>query len=196
MTHASLEFHPLTESDLPLLQARDKMSTRSILRDCLYGFALPILALAAGWGRGVAQVPLSGANPDSISIARAAHSFLVAFDSLRWEPFATAWASEASVFLPDAEQPQLLFGREAILAYFGTLFAEVRAETTTQAPTLGILPGVQDLRIRLLGAETALVTFELGRGPTRGRRTVLWRWDRSGLAWRIVHLHASRLSGG
>ena len=171
------------------------MSIRPILRHCLHGFAL-LLAVAGGWGRSVAQVPVSGANPDSINIARAAHSFLVAFDSLRWEPFVTAWAPEASVFLPDSEQPQLLVGREAVLAYFRTLFAEVRAEATTQAATLGILPRVHDLRIRLLGAEVALVTFELGRGPTRGRRTVLWRWDPSALAWRIVHLHASRLSGG
>lgn len=172
------------------------MNICPILRQCLYGFALPLLAVAGGWGRSVAQVPLSAASPDSISAARAAHSFLVAFDSLRWEPFAAAWAPDGSVFLPDSEQPQLLVGREAVLAYFRTLFADVRAEAATQPATLGILARVQDLRIRLLGAEIALVTFELGRGPARGRRTVLWRWDPSALAWHIVHLHASRLSGG
>jgi hypothetical protein len=172
------------------------MSIWPILRHCLRGFAILLLAIAGGSGRSDAQVPSSGATPDSIGIARAAHFFLVAFDSLRWEPFATAWAADASVFLPDSEQPQLFVGRDAVLAYFRTMFADVRAAATTQVATLGILPRVQDLRIRLLGAETALVTFELGRGPTRGRRTVLWQWDSRARAWRIVHLHASRLSGG
>ena len=171
------------------------MSIRPILRHCLLRSALSLLAVAGGGGRSFAQAPLSGASADSISIARAAHSFLVAFDSLRWESFATAWAPDASVFLPDSDQPQLFVGGDTVLAYFRTLVADVQA-ATTQPATLGILPRVQDLRIRLLGAGIALVTFELGRGPTRGRRTVLWRWDPSELAWRIVHLHASRLSGG
>jgi hypothetical protein len=157
---------------------------------------LVFIAVAGGWSRGVAQVPRSGTTPDSTGLAIAAQSFLVAFDSLRWEAFAATWSSEASVFLPDPDQPQLIDGREAVLAYFQSLFADVRAQATTQAPALGILPRVHDLRIRLLGSQLALVTFELGTGPARGRRTLLWRWEPPAQAWRIVHLHASRLSGG
>lgn len=127
---------------------------------------------------------------DSASVARAAMTFLVAFDSLRWAPFAAAWASRATVFLPDEERPHLLTGREEILRYFRELFDEVRPKQ----PSLGILPAVRDYRITFAGSTVALLTFELGDGAMPGRRTLVWAWDAPSSRWLLTHLHASRLS--
>lgn len=133
-------------------------------------------------------------RPDSASVASAVRAFLVAFDSLRFASFADAWAHDATVFLPDADQPHLLSGRPAVLAYFRTLFADVRADSTTGAPTLQILPAVRDLRIRMTGPGSALVTFELAGGSEPARRTLVWAWSPGAGAWELVHLHASRLT--
>lgn len=131
---------------------------------------------------------------DSLGVAQTARAFLVAFDSLRWEPFATFWSIDATVFLPDAETPHLLVGRRAVFNYFRSLFADVRSTAQTATPTLGILPTLHDLRILLLGPTTALVTFELGSGKSPGRRTTLWQWNSTVQAWQLVHLHASTLT--
>lgn len=149
-----------------------------------------VLAACAPSASQVASSPNFGVSstPD---ISDAAHAFLVAFDSLRWEPFAAAWAPEATVFLPDGEQPDLVVGRPAVLAYFRALFKEVRE--AGKSTTLGILPQVRDLRSQTLDPRTALVTFQLGEGPQPGRRSLVWRWVDEQRAWQIVHLHASRL---
>ncbi|MBK6489197.1 MAG: nuclear transport factor 2 family protein [Gemmatimonadetes bacterium] len=133
-------------------------------------------------------------RPDSASVDASVRAFLVAFDSLQYAPFAAAWAPEATVFLPDADQPHLLSGRPAVLTYFRALFAEVRADSTRGVPTLQILPAVRELRIRLTGPEGALVTFELTDGTAPGRRTLVWAWDQNVGAWQLLHLHASRLT--
>jgi hypothetical protein len=143
-------------------------------------------------GAAVARAQPSPTRPDSAGVARASRLFLIAFDSLRWEPFAAVWAPAAPVFLPDADQPHLVSGRDAVLASFRELFAAVRAEAPPGPPSLHILPAVQGLRIQMAGDGLALVTFELGRGPAPGRRTLLWAWDARRRAWQLLHLHASR----
>jgi hypothetical protein len=125
-------------------------------------------------------------------VAQASRDFLVAFDSLHWEPFASAWAPGATIFLPEAENPHLVSGRDSVLAYFRDLFAEVRANAQASPASLHILPAVQGLRIRMAGDGLALVTFELGRGAEPGRRTLVWAWDAHRRAWLLLHLHASQ----
>ena len=141
---------------------------------------------------GTAHAQLTPTRPDSAGVERASRAFLAAFDSLRWEPFAAAWAPAATVFLPDAEQPHLVSGRGPVLAYFRDFFDEVRAEALATPPSLGILPAVQHLRIQMAGDGLALVTFELGSGRAPGRRTLVWAWDARRRAWQLLHLHASR----
>jgi hypothetical protein len=150
------------------------------------------LFLLAPPAAATAHAQLAPTRPDSAGVARASRVFLVAFDSLRWEPFAAVWAPAATVFLPDAEQPHLVSGRDAVLTYFRDLFAAVRAEAPAGTPSLQILPAVQDLRVQMAGDGLALVTFELGRGPAPGRRTLVWTWDARRRAWQLLHLHASR----
>lgn len=151
-----------------------------------------LIALGAGGSRPL--LAQERAKADSASVAQTARAFLVAFDSLRWEPFAEFWSLNATVFLPDAESPHLLIGRTQVLNYFQTLFDDVRNAAKTTTPNLGIVSSIHDLRIHLVAPTTALVTFELGRGNRPGRRTTLWQWDSSSRAWQLVHLHASTLT--
>lgn len=144
--------------------------------------------------RQAAWLDAGASSADTAGVAPSAQTFLAAFDSLRWAPFAAAWAPEATVFLPEAEQPRLLVGREAVLAYFQDLFDDVRATASDGAPSLGILRAVRDLRVQPLGTDAAVVTFHLADGPEPGRRSVVWRRDAASGAWWIVHLHASPLS--
>ena len=50
----------------------------------------------------------------------------------------------------------------------------------------------QDLKIQLLSAGVALVTFHLRDRNVLSRRTIVFRRDKS--AWKIVHIHASNLT--
>ena len=147
-----------------------------------------VLLAAAPPGAAPASAP-----SDSASVAAAAARFLAAFDELRWDEFAAAWAADATVFMPDARQPRRFEGRDAVLAYFRQMFAEVRARAGNRAPTLGIRARMTDLHLTMLGPGAALTTFHLGDDPP-ARRTVVWRREGPHGPWRIVHLHASRLA--
>lgn len=159
-------------------------SMRRCSRSLLF---ISVLASSAG-----AQA--SPPHPDSSGAAHAAQPFLVAFDSLRWEPFAAAWAPRASAFLPDPESPRLVTGRSAILDYFRALFSDVSAAAAPAALSLQILPAVRNLEVRMLGRETAAITFELGDGARPSRRSSVWTWDADQARWMLEHLHASHIS--
>lgn len=137
------------------------------------------------------QAQSTRAQADSATALAASRAFLTAFDSLRWEPFAAVWASEATVFLPDPDTPHLLVGRDTILGYFRGLFAEVEADHRS---SLGILPRVHGLQAQTLNPGVVLVTLELGTGASPARRSLVWGWDEKAAKWTLRHLHASQLS--
>ena len=112
------------------------MKPISFVRSLILGAAMSLpLGAQAVDGRVVRQ------QRDSAGVARAAQAFLVAFDSLRWEPFAAAWGPEATVFLPDAARPNLIKGRDEILRYFRGFFDDVRSSATSGSASLAVAAG-------------------------------------------------------
>lgn len=136
----------------------------------------------------------SDAATDSAAVQAAAAAFLQAFDRLDEARFAEAWAPDVTVFMPDARAPHRFDGRDAVLGYFRSMFADVRTRAAPgTTPTLRIVERVRDLRVSVLAPGAAVVSFHLGDDPAPGRRTVVWRRAADGV-WRIAHLHASRLA--
>lgn len=130
------------------------------------------------------------AGADSADAHEAAARFLEAFDAMDDARFAAAWAADASVFLPDAGAPTRVEGRDAVLAYFRAMFADTRRRGRS---TLATRARVRGLRVALLAPGAAVVTFHLGDDASPGRRTAVFRRD-ADAGWRLVHLHASRLT--
>ena len=121
-------------------------------------------------------------------------SWLASFNNLETGRFLDFFAADASVFMP-MPSGNPLGGRrvepENLTREWTELFARFRKSSSrTEPPFMNIAP--QDVSIDRLDSGAALVTFHLGEGPWTRRRSLAWR--REGEGWRIVHLHASRLS--
>jgi ketosteroid isomerase-like protein len=121
-------------------------------------------------------------------VRQAAASFVEAFNNLDWIEFAASFDAQATIFHPGAESMRRLEGRDALVASFQAIFADVPNERPGP-PYLNIRP--RDLMVQMLG-DAAVVTFHLETGPTLNRRTVVF--VRRGDRWLIAHLHASALT--
>lgn len=157
----------------------------------LVAFASAVIAGCARTLRPETSGPVAA---DSVQVHGAAVRFLAAFDSLQWEPFRAALAPDITMFMPGSP-PARLDGRAAVEAEFRRFFDDVRAgsasEGRTAPPFLGIGPRVRDLRIQMLGALVAVVSFHLRAGDIPpARRSLVFRRDLDG-TWRVVHWHAS-----
>lgn len=135
---------------------------------------------------------IASLNQDGLDGAVA--SWLASFNSLETGRFLAFFAADASVFMP-MPSGNPLGGRrvepENLTREWTELFARFRKSSSrTQPPFMNIAP--QDVCIDHLGRGAAVVTFHLGEGPWTGRRSLAWRREAEG--WRIVHVHASRLS--
>jgi ketosteroid isomerase-like protein len=160
--------------------------------------SVAILAVLSLFGAALADAPARAQAPasartvaaDSAGAHQAAVAFLTAFDSLQWEPFASYFADDITMFFPFADTPARVDGRAAVEARFRGVFQNERAAWARSgqpgAPRIGIVP--RDLRVQMAG-DVAIVTFHL-RVESPSRRSVVFRRAADG-AWKVIHWHAS-----
>ncbi len=160
---------------------------------------LSVLLLAgAGCAGAEASAQRTGAVPgperSTPRLDEALSAWLASFNNLELETFLGFFSPAATVF-PPAPEPEPSGGRRIepanVRAYWTETFRKLRERSErASAPFMNIAP--RELRVEPLGADSAVVTFHLGEGPWVNRRTLVWRRGPEG--WRIVHLHASRLT--
>jgi ketosteroid isomerase-like protein len=115
-------------------------------------------------------------------------AFLDALD--RGEDALERWFTpDATMYFPFRNSQALLHGREAIVARFVRMNAQLR-QTQAAPPYIGF--GMRDFRVEWLAPGWALVTALFTFADQWGRRTLLLRAEDAD-AWRIHHLHASNL---
>jgi ketosteroid isomerase-like protein len=154
--------------------------------------------LALGVGAGVAGAQPAAAQasaavpeaPVEAEVRQAVARFLTAFENLDWPTFRSSFEDDATVFFPAAMWPELASGRAEIEARFEQVFEDTRREATSGPPFQDLTP--ENLRVRVLGPDAALVTFQLRNGERLARRSIVFR-RREGI-WRIAHLHASNMA--
>ena len=143
-------------------------------------------------GGGAAGSPAGAGNdasPGDAAAAAVVRGFLAAVDMGDLETLAGLFDPDASGYLPFADTPVLLDGREAVLARFTRLVDAWRARGKSP-PYVGFEP--RELLVRPAGPGHALATFLVGIEGDTGRRSLLLRHTPAG--WRILHLHASNLA--
>ncbi len=142
------------------------------------------------WACTVSRQPERASEPrsDTTDVARAARSFLGAFDSLNWPAFTSHLSDSVDAYWPRPDSAERLRNRAAVEAQYQAFFDRIR--TTRPGPPYLHLK-VTHFEVRVFD-DVGLVTFELADVPdTIGRRTLVFHRDPAG--WRIVHLHASNL---
>jgi limonene-1,2-epoxide hydrolase len=115
------------------------------------------------------------------------HGFLRAFEDLDLRGFVARFAVGASAFFPAPEPSTRHDGRTTIEARFAGVFDALRAGAPSGPPYHRLVP--ERLEVARLGADAAVVSFELRNAERLGRRTLVL--VRDGGSWRIAHLHAS-----
>jgi len=122
-------------------------------------------------------------------IERVVTGFLAAVDAGDRASLGECFATEATMYFPFDDTPDLVEGRAAILQRFDRLFGAWRRRGLS-TPYVGFSP--KQFRARAAGPGHALATFTVGIEGAPGRRSVLLR--QCGAGWKILHLHASNLS--
>lgn len=140
---------------------------------------IAVLLCAALFG---AQVP-PRPNPE-----QRVSAFLEAFNNLDWPAFRVFFDATATVFHPDAVHSRRVDSPEEFERAWQEVFQEIRKGSHRSSPPYMHLKP-EDLRIEMLSADVALVTFHLVSPQRFGRRTLVWKRFADG--WKIVHLHAS-----
>jgi pimeloyl-ACP methyl ester carboxylesterase len=126
-------------------------------------------------------------SPES-QVREALLNFIHAFNHLDWDNFRLAFDDSATVFYPRAF-PDRANGRAELEKTFKTVFDQIRGGRVT-GPYMNIEP--RDLDIEMFG-DIAIVTFHLDDRPGFcNRRTIVMH--KTGLGWKIVHLHASEVA--
>jgi len=116
-------------------------------------------------------------------------AFLDALD--RGEDALEGWFTpDATMYFPFRNSQALVQGREAIVARFARMNAQLR-QTQAAPPYIGF--GMRDVRVEWLAPGWALATALFTFADQWGRRTLLLRAEDAS-AWRIHHLHASNLT--
>lgn len=131
--------------------------------------------------------PPAGEAVEARSAAEAVvHGFLAAVDAGDLPALAGLFEPDAGAYLPFADTPALIQGREAVLARFSRLI-DAWCRRGKSPPFVGFEP--RDLVVGPAGPGHALATFLVGIEGDTGRRSMLLR--HTGGGWRILHLHAS-----
>lgn len=116
----------------------------------------------------------------------AVRDFVDAFNSLDAARLRPLIAEDATAFLPMPQHPELVRGRDAILAILDPLLAADRQRRNGQPLSME----AKELSIQQHGG-TAIAAFDVGTADVHSRRTLVL--ERRGGRWMIVHLHASNL---
>ena len=156
----------------------------------LRALAVPAVALAAACATvGARSSARTAAPADSTNAHRAAVGFLAAFDSLQWEPFRAYLADDVTMFFPFPQFPSRADGRAAVESVFGQFMtAQREARARDGRPMVqGLVP--RDLRVQMLGADAAVVSFHLGQ-QSPARRSIVFRRSAAD-RWQVAHWHAS-----
>jgi ketosteroid isomerase-like protein len=115
-------------------------------------------------------------------------AFLNALD--RGDDALEGWFTpDATMYFPFRNSQALVHGREAIVARFARMNAQLR-QTQAAPPYVGF--GMRDFQVEWLAPGWALVTALFTFADQWGRRTLLLKAEDGG-EWRIHHLHASNL---
>lgn len=128
---------------------------------------------------------------DPVPALRAAlQMFLDAIDRGDLAALAPLWAADATMYFPFANSPAPFHGREAILARFERMFADLRARNPAGPPYVGFR--VLAFECTPLDERHVLACATLAFGRELGRRTIVFRHEASG--WRLLHVHASNMA--
>jgi ketosteroid isomerase-like protein len=119
----------------------------------------------------------------------AVQRFLDAIDRADRDALAPLWCDDASMYFPFANSQDLVRGREAVLARFDRMFADLRTRNPGPGPYIGFRTDA--FECLALDARHAVVYAVLAFAAQRGRRTLLFRREADG--WRLLHVHASNM---
>ncbi len=130
---------------------------------------------------------------ETTKIKETIDTFIDGINSLDLETIKTVYSEEATVFYPFSFTPELLKGREEILAKQSKgfeLMHQIYANQGKPAPkTLGLSP--TDFHIELLSKNIALVNWHSPRPKHLGRRTAILKKVKG--QWLIISHHASNM---
>jgi len=154
---------------------------------------LPLLLLLLGClavPPAVAEPPDSNAEPLGVSLA-----FIDTLNTADSETMLALFAPDATVFVPLADSPARVRGKEHIARVFEPLFSQLR-ESGEGPKYMNLIP--RDTNVQING-DTAVVTFHLGEVPDEpldqpysfSRRTLVL--SRLAGRWLVCHLHASNI---
>lgn len=116
--------------------------------------------------------------------------FLDAIDRGDATALAPLWAADATMYFPFANSPAPFHGRDAILARFERMFADLRARVSAGPPYVGFR--VLAFECTPLDPRHVLACATLAFGRELGRRTIVFR--REPADWRLLHVHASNMA--
>lgn len=116
--------------------------------------------------------------------------FLDAIDRADLAALVPLWAADATMYFPFANSPAPFHGRDAIVARFERMFADLRARNPAGPPYVGFR--VLAFECTPLDDRHVLACSTLAFGRELGRRTIVFRREPSG--WRLLHVHASNMA--
>jgi ketosteroid isomerase-like protein len=125
-------------------------------------------------------------HAQSVDVRTVIEGFLAAFGNRDFTTFMPYFSDDATVFFPPsaAAPPGRINGKSAIEQAFRTVFERYPPRSAGQRPPIA----PKELLVEHVD-NVAIVTFELGSGTARQRRTLVLR--RMDGVWKIVHLHGS-----
>lgn len=133
---------------------------------------------------------VQGQSNDSLEVTKATQSFVKAFINFDWKNFRNSFSSDATIFFPSWEEGKRRIGRKEIEETWLEIFPEFI--DSTKKFDLKIDP--KNIFMQLY-SNTAIVTFHLvPKDNYLSRRTLVFIKEKE--EWKIVHLHASSVSGG
>lgn len=116
-------------------------------------------------------------------------AFLDAIGHANAAALAPLWCEDASMYFPFANSQDLVRGRDAVLARFDRMFADLR--TRNPGPPPYIRFRTEAFECLQIDARHVVVYALLAFAAQRGRRTLIFRNEPDG--WRLLHVHASNM---
>ena len=136
-----------------------------------------------------ASLGVRGQTNDSLEVTKATQNFVKAFIDFDWKNFRNSFSSDATIFFPGWEEGKRRIGQKEIEETWVELFPEFI--DSTKKFDLKIDP--KNIFMQFYG-NTAIVTFHLTPNDNYlSRRTLVF--IKKNKEWKIVHLHASSVSG-